>query len=160
MVTAGTNRRRGAVAVETAVVLPLLLFVLLGLIVGGTCVFRYEQVAGQSREAARWACVRGGDYEKDADRRPTTQQEIFDRVVEPMRCGMDPAALTLRVQWVNKASGDVRDWDDAPKDVRSITPDGEYTTNAVRVTVTYRWVDSGFFGPLTLRSVSELPMSY
>lgn len=160
MVKVGINRRPGAVAVETAVVLPLLLFVLLGLIVGGTCVFRYEQVAGQSREAARWASVRGGDYEKDTDRTPPTRQEIFDRVIEPMRCGMDSTALSLRVQWVDKANGEVREWDDAPKDVRSITLDGEYTTNAVRVTVTYRWVDSGFFGPLTLQSASELPMAY
>ena len=45
------------------------------------------------------------------------------------------------------------------KDVRSVTASGEYVTNAVRVTVTYRWSPGLFGDPLVVRGVCETPMA-
>ena len=156
----GTRWRSAAVAVEAAVVLPVMLFLLLFLIIGGMLVFRHQQVACQAREAARWACVRGGDYQKDTDQASPTQQQILEQAVLPLAQGMDPNSLVVRVQWIDQGSNAVQNWDPAPKDVRSITPQGEYVSNKVRVTVTYLWNSGILIGPISLQSVSELPMAY
>jgi Flp pilus assembly protein TadG len=153
-------RRRAAVTVEAAVVLPVLLFLILFLIVGGMGVFYYQQVACQAREAARWACVRGGDYQKDTNQESPTQAQIFQQAVLPMAVSMDTSQLSLQVQWIDRGSNTVQPWDGAAKDVKSITPLGEYVTNSVRTTVTYNWSPGLFTGPVTLTSVCELPMSY
>ena len=50
--------RRGAAVVEMAVVAPLVVLFLFGLIVTGLGVFRYNQTAYLAREAARYASVR------------------------------------------------------------------------------------------------------
>jgi Flp pilus assembly protein TadG len=148
------------VAVETAVVLPVLLFLMLGLVVGGTAVFRHEQVACLAREAARCACVRGGDYNRDTDQDCPTRQQILERAVLPAAVGMDPDDLSLRVQWIDQATSQATDWDAAPKDVKSVTALGEYVSNTVRVTVTYQWSPGILLGTISLQSVCEVPMAY
>src|SRR5437764_13265984 len=107
-------RRRGAVTVETAIVLPVLCLLVFGLIVGGMGVFRYQLVAFLSREAARYAAVRGADWQRDTGQASPTQRQITDTVA-PMAVSMDPAGLTVRVQWVNGVTGDVADWDASGK---------------------------------------------
>ena len=54
--------RRGAAMVEAAVVYPVTLLLLIGTIVLGLGIFRYEQVQSLAREGARYASVRGPDY--------------------------------------------------------------------------------------------------
>jgi hypothetical protein len=133
---------------------------LLFLIVGGMLVFRYQQVACQAREASRWACVRGGDYQKDLDQASPTQQQILEQSVLPLAVGMDPNSLSIQVQWIDRGNNIIQDWDGAPKDVKSVTPLGEYVSNAVRVTVTYVYSPGILMGSVSLQSVSELPMAY
>jgi len=58
-----SRSRRGAVLVEAAVVYPVFLLFLLGILVLGLGVFRYGQLAALSWEGARWASVRGTDYQ-------------------------------------------------------------------------------------------------
>ena len=158
------RRRPGAVTVEAAVVLGVLVVVMLGTMVCGVGVFRHQQVACLAAEAARYASLRGADYQKDttgALRPPPTRQQIVDAAVTPKAMGMDPAAVTVAVQWIDQgAAGGPRDWDEATKDVRSVSAGGEYVTNTVRVTVTYRWTPGVFFGPTELTAVCELPMAY
>src|SRR5438132_4562168 len=60
-----TRRRRGTTLVEAAIVIPVTLFVVFGLVVGGVGVFRYQQVAHLAREAARFAAVHGGLYAQE-----------------------------------------------------------------------------------------------
>src|SRR5206468_1516533 len=50
-------------------------------------------------------------------------------------------------------------WDQASKDVLSMTTLGEYVTNTVRVTITYQWSPGGPVGTITLSSVCEIPLS-
>ncbi len=158
------HRRSGAVTVEAAVVLGVLVVVMLGTMVCGVGVFRHQQVACLATEAARYASLRGGDYQKDttgALRPPPTRQQIVDAAVAPKAIGMDPAAVSVTVQWIDRgANGGPKDWDVATKDVRSVTVGGEYVTNTVRVTATYHWTPGVFFAPADLTAVCELPMAY
>ncbi len=154
--------RPGAVALESAVVYPVMIFLLLALVVGGTRVFRYQQVACLAREAARAACVKGSDWQKATGKTSPTRQQLFDDVVLPRAAGMGPEQLTLSVVWVNGATGATADWDSSTKAPTSIHPvSGESVTNRLRVTVTYQWTTELFgirAGPLT--SVSEVPMAF
>jgi Flp pilus assembly protein TadG len=153
--------RRGAVTLEAAIVYPLLLTLLLGAVVGGTGVFRYQQVACQARDASRWACVRGADRQKETGTACPTEDEIRCNAVLPLAAGMEPALLSVKVEWVDQATGTAYAWDQAPRSVRGVRADGTPVTNTVRVTVTYQW-DPVLLpgGRVNLTSVSEVPMSY
>jgi Flp pilus assembly protein TadG len=154
-----TQRRAGGTTVETALVFPIVLFVFLFLIVGGMGVFRFQQVACLAQEAARWTCVRGAEYQKDANQDSPTRAEIFQQAVLPLAVGMDASQIDLQVEWINQATGTSQSWDSAPKDIKSRTAQGEYVTNTVHVTVTYTWSPGFLTGPLTMTSQCELPMS-
>jgi Flp pilus assembly protein TadG len=154
-----SRRRPAAQAVEAAIVFPVLLLLLIALIVGGMGVFHYQQAACLAQEAARWASVRGGDYQKDTDQASPTRDQIFQQAVLPLAVSLDPSQLSLQVQWVNQATGAVQDWDGSPKDVKSLTAQGEYVTNSVRATVTWTWSPGVLIGPVTITSVCEAPMA-
>ena len=83
----------------------------------------------------------------------------MDQAVRPLAVGMDPAAVTVQVEWIDKGTNTATDWDAAPKDVWSVSPSGEYVTNAVRVTVSYQWVPGFGLDPMTLTSVSVVTLS-
>lgn len=139
-----------------------MIFLLLGMVVGGMKVFRYQQVACLAREAARAACVKGSDWQKATGKPSPTRQQFLDDVVLPRAAGMAPQDLTLRIEWINAATGETADWDDASKAPESVHPtSGERVTNRLRVTVTYRWTTELFgIRAGTLTSVSEVPMAY
>jgi Flp pilus assembly protein TadG len=160
MTRPGRASRRGAAAVEAAVVYPVLMLLLFGLIVGGLGVFRYQQVALLAREGARAASVRGSRWEKETAQPSPTQRQLSDQV-KALAAGMDPALLTVQVDWVDVAGGTVTPWDSASKKTTSPAANGDPVANHVRVTVTYQWVPELFLaGPLTFRSVSEVPQTY
>ncbi len=56
------RRRRGVSAVEGAVVYPVAILLLMGMILIGMGIFRYEQVQSLAREGARYASVHGPAY--------------------------------------------------------------------------------------------------
>jgi len=153
--------RPGAMALEAAVVYPVMLVVVLGLIVGGMGVFRYQQVACHAREASRWAAVRGSDYQKETGNNSPTQDEIFQQAVVPMLSGMDQKSVTCQVFWIDQDSGTVTAWDKASKDPQTLTKSGDYVTNTVRVTITYQFSPQIFLlESLQMTSTSEFPMTY
>jgi Flp pilus assembly protein TadG len=152
------RRRRGATTVETAVVLPVFLLFVLGILIGGISVFRHQQVAWLAREATRYASVRAGEYEGEFGRAVTTQ-ELVDAAVTPYAVGLEPARLTVTVEFRDRATDSLTPWDAATKDVRSVSASGEYVSNAVRVTVTYDGVPGAFGGTFRVSSVSEMPLS-
>jgi len=156
----GRGRRRGAVVVESAVIYPLLFTLLFGLIVGGLGVFRYQQVACQAREAARWASVRGANWLKRTGSPCPTTAQISQAAVVPFAAGMDPQKLSVQVQLIDLVHGTATDWDSSNMASYSLNAAGDAVTNRVRVTVTYRWSPEFFFvGSLNLKSVSEIPMA-
>jgi Flp pilus assembly protein TadG len=156
-----TSKRTGAMAVEAALVHPVMMFIMLSLIVGGVAVFRYQQVAGQAREAARWASVRGADWRKETGQPCPTQDEIRQQAVLPLAAGMDPKSLSLEALWIDQGTGTTVDWDLAPKKPHSFTMSGSYVTNRVRVTVTYQFSPRIFFlGSIQMKSTCEYPMAF
>src|SRR5436305_12684188 len=95
-----TPARRGAVSVEAAVVFPVAILLLLGLIVGGMGIFRYQQVAWLAREGARYASVRGSDYKKEVSgATAVTKQDVHNNVVLPNATALDSTSLTTDVTW-------------------------------------------------------------
>src|SRR5262245_16809235 len=111
--------RRAAMAVEAAVVYPVVMLLFAALVLGGVAVFRYEQVACQAREAARLASVRGVNWQVETNQSSPTKQQILQLAVLPLAAGMDPAKISIEIKWIDQAAGTSADWDSAGKDVRS-----------------------------------------
>jgi Flp pilus assembly protein TadG len=151
--------RRGTAAVETALALLVLLLLVCGLIAGGIGVFRTQQVTCLAGEGARWAGVRGSNYQLDANAPSPTTQQIIDQAVLPVAVSMNPSDISVTVEWIDNSTGTVWGWDGSPKSVRSVTATGEYVSNTVRVTVTYMWAPGMFWGTTAMQGVCELPMS-
>jgi Flp pilus assembly protein TadG len=141
------KRRRGASVVEVAVVAPLFVLLIFGLIIGGLGVFRYNQVASLAREAARIASVQGTEYAK-ATGEPAATQDSIHAAALARAAGLDPNRLSTTVTW---------DKYNAPQ---TYNPDKTVTTNIVTVTVSYKWKPEALLGrEMTLTSTSRMPMS-
>jgi Flp pilus assembly protein TadG len=167
------NRRWGTHIVECALVYPVLFLLLVGLVVGGAGVHRYQQVSHLAREAARFASVHGGQYmqESAALIQQGTLPNVNDayittNLVQANAAGMDPSQLTVSINF-NMSSGSY-DWDNLsqnanrwPYSSRTIGTTTYSETNTVSVTVTYVWWPEAYFvGPITLTSTSVMPMCY
>ena len=140
--------RRGAAVVEMAVVAPLVVLFLFGLIVTGLGVFRYNQTAYLAREAARYASVRGTDYALDTKQPAATADSVHQAVVLARAAGLTPSRLTTAVTW------------DKSNSPRNLALDGTVTTNYVTVTVSYVWrPEIPLLREMTLTSTSRVPMS-
>lgn len=152
--------RRGATLAECAVVLPVTFFFLAGLIVGGMGIFRYQQVAWLAEEAARYASVRGSDYQKDTGNSSPTQSQIQTNVVQALATQLQPSYLTVQVKWLDMNAGTVTDWDSSGKAPVTTSSSGQMISSRVRVTVSYQWFPEAYLvGPITLSSTCEIPMS-
>lgn len=133
-----STRRRGATLVEFALVAPVFLLFVLGIIVGGLGIFRYQEVASLAREGARYASVRGDKYERTTGNPSATPQDVYDNVIRPSAVALDPARLSYDVTWQpDKRQG-----------------------NRVSVKVTYQWLPEAFLGGITLSSTSTVTISY
>ncbi len=143
------QRRRGVSATESAVVLPILIFIILATIVGGYGIFRYQQLAMLAREGARYASVHGGMYQSDTGNAAATPQDVYNNAIVPYAT-LDLTQLTYSVVW---------NTNNMPY---SVATDYETpTNNTVTVTVSYTWMPEVFLvGPIVLSSTSTVPMSY
>jgi Flp pilus assembly protein TadG len=91
--------RKGSVLAESAMIYPVLFMLILGVIMLGIGVFRYQQVSHISREASRWASVHGQKYgtdplNTDTNKRAATPQDVYDKAVVPFAAGMQAGSLT------------------------------------------------------------------
>lgn len=85
--TRARSRRRGAALVEAAIVLPVFLLLVVGGVVLGLGIFRYQEIAHLARESARWASL------QEASLR--TQEQIRANVLTPKAVGIQPAAIAV-----------------------------------------------------------------
>lgn len=131
-------RRPGAVTVEFAIVSSLTLLLLIGMVVTGFGVFRYQEMATLAREGARWASVRGWQYQQTTGNLAATPQDVYDNAIAPKIVGLDLSKLAYSVTW---------------------EPDN-FQGSYVNVTLNYQWVPETLFGGLTLTSTSRMPISY
>jgi Flp pilus assembly protein TadG len=132
------QRRRGTTIVESALVFPVLILFLFGLIIGGLGIFRYQEVASLAREGARWASVRGTNYAAATARAPATAADVYNNAIKPNLVALDPNQLSYSVTW---------NTDNRPG-------------NAVIVQVSYQWIPEAFLGGITLTSTSTMTVSY
>jgi Flp pilus assembly protein TadG len=70
------NRSRGQALVETALILPVFLALLLGIVDMGRAVWATTSLASAAREAARFAIVHGGNDNTPCPVGPTTRVDI------------------------------------------------------------------------------------
>lgn len=150
------KRRRGATLVEFALILPILLILTLGTMVGGLGVFRNQQVAAFSREAARYAAVHGGAYASEQSASLPDDLALFN-YLKSLAAGFDTGGNNtgnLQVHATYDSSSQLPEY---------IPPSGSTSTatvNQVTVTVTYVWQPEFFLPPMTLRSTTKLLLWY
>lgn len=160
--------------VESAIVLPIAFLLILGLIIGGMGVFRYQEVAHLARLTARYASVHGGQYAQDnaaaiqAGTLPNVNANyLAQNIAAANAVSLDASQLSVSAT-LTTHSGNY-DWDNITDNNQRL-PYSTYTdsadnnhcvTNTVQVTVSYQWMPEAFlFGPITLTSTSVVPMSY
>jgi Flp pilus assembly protein TadG len=150
------QRRSGSALVETAIVYPVLFLLILGIIMIGIAVFRYQQVAHAAREGARWAAVHGAKYAEETGNTAATDQDIFDNAIHPQLAKIDTANITYSVTW-NTSNKQTRPYvyTDPVTGVSRVRE----VANTVSVTVQYSW-DTGFFGVIPVSSTTVMTMSY
>ena len=158
--------RRGAYAVEFALVVQVLFFYIFAHILGGMMVFQYIQTTNAAREGSRWASVHGWQWQQEeiAAGNPLTAAiapgDVFDNAIKPRLVAMDTAnvnaggPLNYSVTWA----------DDGQMTTYYDYTTSTYKINTVTVTVSYQWnsIVQMFvkFGPRTMTSTCTIPMQY
>jgi Flp pilus assembly protein TadG len=145
------NLRGGATTVECAFVYPVTFLFVIGLMVGAMGMFRYQEMATLSREAARYASVHGTEYARTAKTTAPTPDEIYAATVTKMAVGLDLSKLSYSITY---------DTSNAPYRIDSAKADVSPYFNTVKVTLTYKWIPEAFLGSINLTSTSEMTMSY
>jgi Flp pilus assembly protein TadG len=133
-------RRRAATVVETAIVLPVVVLFLFGILVGAMGIYRFQEVASLAREATRWASVHGSLYAQETGKSAATADDVYKKAILPKAISLDPSKLSYTVTW---------------------TPNNQPPKGKVTVTVSYQWFPELFLvGPLNLTSSSTMQMCY
>jgi hypothetical protein len=143
--------RRATTLVEFAIVGSVTLLLLIGLLVGGMGIFRYNEVASLAREASRWASVRGTQYQKDTGKPAATPADVFNNVIVPEAFGLDLTKLQYSVTW---------DTSNSPYRTETVDHQLVVVNNTVTVTIHYQWIPEAYLGGVILSSTSVTAMSY
>jgi Flp pilus assembly protein TadG len=143
--------RTGAAAIEFAVICPVLLLFIVGLLVGGLGIFRYQEIAAVARECSRWASVHGGQYQQETGNAAATAQDVYNTIILPQSAALDLSQLTYSVTW-----------NTSNNPYHTVITNGQLVpvTNTVTVSISYQWIPEAYFGGGTLTSTSVTPMSY
>jgi len=80
--------RRGASAVEAAVVYPVTMLLLIGMVVLGLGVFRQQQLQALADEGVRYASVHGPSYASDSGLAVASTADIQNNVLTPLAAGL------------------------------------------------------------------------
>lgn len=159
--------RSAATTVEFAIIASIVVLLLLGLIIGGFGVYRYQEMAHLAREAARYAATHGGDYAAAGQASRTGVPAVASSsdligYVRAKAVGLDPDKLTVTVTWSAPSSVKPANTPSYVDTDPTLVPPGQKVIrNYVSVTVSYQWQPELFlFSPITLTSTSTMPMSY
>jgi Flp pilus assembly protein TadG len=134
--------RRGAAMLEAAVVYPVTMLLLIGTVVLGIAVFRYEQVQSLAREGARYASVHGPTYASEQNASYATDATVLS-YIETLAVGMQSSDLSCTVTW-------------APNPPTASPP------STVTVQLSYTWVPEAYFKKqaVSLTASSTMPVTY
>ncbi len=143
--------RPAATLVEFAMVGSVTMLLLIGMVVGGLGIYRYQQVARLARAASRYASVHGTQYASDTGNSAATATDVYNNAIVPNAAGLDTKKITYSVTWSTSNSP-----------THSTTTNGVTTTiaNTVTVTVNYSWIPEAYLGGITLNSSSTTVMQY
>jgi Flp pilus assembly protein TadG len=127
--------RRGSALVEVAFVGPVALLLIIGIIIVGIGVYRFQQVSTLAREGVRWASMRGPKYEKQTHSPQISANDVYDKAISPMLGSAGSKSdFNVELEWgPNRGS--------------------------VIVTVSYPWQPQAFLKPVELRSRAEAPVA-
>ena len=124
---------QGATLLESCLIITLFLFLLLGIVECGRALNAYTFLSNSSRQAVRFAIVRGADSGRAVDSTAVTNY------VKSIAPGMDPDAFTVTTTW---------------------TPDNE-PGSAVRVNIEYDFQPVvPFIPPVTMSAASQMTVQY
>jgi Flp pilus assembly protein TadG len=143
-------RRRGAIALEGALIMGVMFSLLLGVIVLGMGVFRYQEMCYLAREGARWASVHGTQYASDTGNAAATATDVYTNAIQPKMACLTSSNFSYSVTWNSSNS---------PTTTTTSGSNTVTVANTVTVTVSYTWVPEAYFGGMTLTSTSVMPMS-
>jgi Flp pilus assembly protein TadG len=155
--------RRAATLVEFAVVAPITFLLLIGLLVGGMGIFRYQEVAALARDASRYASVHGSQYATDTGNAAAAPDDgqwsggtgqcslVYNNVIASEAVALDMKKLTYAVTWNSS---------NAQFHTATVNGQTVNVANTVTVTVTYRWIPEAYLKGITLSSTSVCVMSY
>jgi Flp pilus assembly protein TadG len=129
------SRRRGMSVVESAVVYPLTILLLMGTIIMGLGIFRYEQLQSLAREGARYASVHGPTYASESGQSTASTSTVLSQV-RGMAVGLSGLQCT------------------------SVSYSAASLPCTVSVTLSYTWTPEGLFSPVTWNVTSTMPVTY
>jgi Flp pilus assembly protein TadG len=142
---------RGATTVEFAIVAPVTLLLIIGIIVMGLGIFRYQTVAMMAREASRYASVHGSDYATQTGQPAATAADIYTNAILPYATGLDTSKITYSVTWNTSNS---------PTHSATVNGKNLRVANSVTVTVNYNWIPEAYLSGIVLSSTSTAVMSF
>jgi Flp pilus assembly protein TadG len=130
-----SGNRRGIAVVECAVVYPVVMLLLLGTVIMGLGIFRYEQLQTLAREGARYASVRGPSYATATGNAQASTSTVLT-YLDGMAVGISGFTCT------------------------SVSYSATSLPCTVSVTLTYTWKPEGLFSPITWTVASTMPVTY
>lgn len=163
--------RTGGTLVECAIVFPLTFLIILGMVVGGAGIFRYQEVSHLARLGARYAATHGGMYtdaklpQSTGVPAVTSSDDVRNfylkgpTLTEGSRLVLlKPESLQVEVRWSEADRVNPPNYPcyADPSDVTG----QKIIRNTVTVTLTYNWIPELWLGPITLKSSSTMPMAY
>ena len=134
--------RRGMSLIEAAIVYPTTLLLMIGTVVLGLGVYRYQQLMSLAREGARYASVHGPAYAAANNTSYASNSTVLS-AIEPLATagGLQTSNLSCTVTW-------------SPSTPTTSPP------STVTVAVTYDWVPEAYFSSVTWTVSSTMPVSY
>lgn len=133
-----TKQRPATTVVECAIIFPAFFFIVIGMVVMGFGIFRYQELASLTREAARYASVRGYKYSQTTGNPAATEEEIYQNIILSRAVLLNPDYMTHSITW---------------------TPDNRQNS-VVTVTIRYQWIPEVLFPGIELSSTSSMNISY
>ena len=120
--------RAGTTVVESAIVYPATFLLLLGLVIGGLGIFRYQEMSSLARRGARYASVHGTVFAQMTHEAAATPADIYNNAIKPYAVALDLSRLSYAVSY-NK--------ENAPASSDILNGNVVSRGNTVTVTVSY-----------------------
>jgi Flp pilus assembly protein TadG len=131
----GFGNRRGMATIECASVYPIAILLLMGTIIMGLGIFRYQQLQSLAREGARYASVRGPSYAAATGNAQASASSVLT-YLDGLAVGIKGFQCT------------------------SVTYSATSLPCTVSVTLSYTWNPQGFFSSMTWTPTSTMPVTY